>query len=587
MVLTEKQIIDLNRVCKQLSMDKLSAYASNGTITMEVLEKLTNLPPDRKAALKAIINKPKPNEREQKEWADMVPSLPNKDEALLEQLKSYIANWESSLPLGNHVEEARKLKDEIVSLQEAKEWEAVDKTDISCLIEYLNGHPDTSHKDEIDDLLWNHVQTIPDPQNQKNAAKAIIRLIPSSKHLADLNTLIASLSPVIIPPVDTTPLPAEIRSLSIIMLWQWLKDNARSEHYDKAYERFLELKAKEFQTMRDELSTYSGDRVFVLLEEGIITEAELFNQELATPQSLKILKEREEILKTLPEVNTEIKKCKAVCAENSTDVFLFGIPSTGKTCILMGLIGSPNININTVRAGGPYACVLGQFLDAGLTIGQTPKDFVATIQADIRDNDKKYSLNLIEMAGEDFAFKIADNPDGIVSFEDMGAGVTDLLLNKNKKAFFIIVDPTAQRVAFNYLSKETDEKGNVRTYLIRRTVDQKIILKRLVDLLSLPENKKILKNVKSINVIVTKADLLGRGQEREEEATRRFVENYKSIMNSLIMLCTENKINLRMNLSPMLLTFSLGKFYVGGVYQYDPTDANNLIVALKYFIKDE
>ena len=247
----------------------------------------------------------------------------------------------------------------------------------------------------------------------------------------------------------------------------------------------------------------------------------------------------------------------------------------------MGLIGSPNININTVRAGGPYACVLEQFLDAGLTIGQTPKDFVATIEASIQDGKDKHLLNLVEMAGEDFAFKIADNEEGVVSFEDIGVGATKLLCNENKKSFFIIVDPTAKRIAFNHLVNKTDAEGNVRTYLVRKNVNQKIILKRLVDLLAQPENKKILKNVDSINIVITKADLLGDGQEREDEAYRRFLDQYKNIINPIVDLCRENNININTNGNPMLYTFSLGHFYLGGVFQYDPADANKLIEVLK------
>ena len=128
---------------------------------------------------------------------------------------------------------------------------------------------------------------------------------------------------------------------------------------------------------------------------------------------------------------------------------------------------------------------------------------------------------------------------------------------------------------------ETDKEGNVRTFLVRKNVNQKIILKRLVDLLAQPENKKILKNVDSISIVITKADLLGNGQERDEEAYRRFMDQHQNIISPLVDLCRENGINASTNGQPMLYTFSLGRFYVGGVYQYDPTDANKLIEVLK------
>ena len=176
-----------------------------------------------------------------------------------------------------------------------------------------------------------------------------------------------------------------------------------------------------------------------------MTDEQLADVEVVEAKNLERIKNE------LPDINAEIAKCRKVCADGHTDVFLFGIPSTGKTCILMGLIGCTTIDVDTVRAGGPYSSALDQYLKAGLTIGQTPKDFVATIEAEIMEGTKKHMLNLVEMSGEDFAFKIADNENGKISFEDMGNGATQLLCNNNRKVFFIIVDPTARIVAFNHL----------------------------------------------------------------------------------------------------------------------------------------
>ena len=617
MVLTPQQINELNKVANKLPLQRLISYAKDGTITEAVLAQLTTMNSERRSQLLAIINAPKPNPAEQKEWTAIASRLAQKDDALLFSLNTYVSHWEGTMPLGNHVDEAKVVIKEINELKEIKEWEELDKNNAESLGNYLRKHQETSHLPEIDNYLWATVESKTDEMQKKNAARFYLMLLPKGMYEQEAKN-------VIVPPASgangtdsnaggtdsntngidsntnsldsnangtvsngngpvgsNSPIPPSIRSLDLVDTWDWMAANPYDANYDYAYQHFLELKENELLTMREELSAYSPDRVFYLLEKGIFSEGELLNARLATPESLKILRERDEIIESLPDINVEIAKCRKECAEDHTDVFLFGIPSTGKTCILMGLIGSPNININTVRAGGPYACVLEQFLDAGLTIGQTPKDFVATIEASIQDGKNRHLLNLVEMAGEDFAFKIADNENGVVSFEDIGAGATQLLCNSNKKSFFIIVDPTAKRVAFNHLVNETDAEGNVRTYLVRKNVNQKIILKRLVDLLAQPENKKIMKNVDSISIVISKADLLGSGQEREEEAYRRFMEQHKNIITPLVELCRENGINATTNGQPMLYTFSLGRFYVGGVYQYDATDADKLIEVLK------
>ena len=597
MVLSQKQIDDLNKVSNKLPLQRLINYAKDGTITEAVLSQLSEMSAERRAQLLAIIKAPKPDAQEQQEWSAIMPRLKQKDEALKQLLDSYVSHWEASMPLGNHVDEAKKVIAEIDSLLEDNAWDELDKNDSDALAAYLRKYPATSHKAEIDNYLWATVEAKEGEADRKPAARLYLQLFPEGMYQQEARSIITPGGGV--PPGGggSTPggdnvhvgggsvaagiIPPAISQLKLVETWDWMAANPYDANYDAASRHFANLKQKELQTMREQLSAYSPDQVFYLIEKGIFTKEELIAEGLATAESLKILEERDDIIDSLPDINLEIAKCRKECAEDHTDVFLFGIPSTGKTCILMGLIGSPNMNINTVRAGGPYACVLEQFLDAGLTIGQTPKDFVATIEAEIQDGKDKHLINLVEMAGEDFAFKIADNEEGVISFEDMGAGATKLLCNNNRKSFFIIVDPTAKRVAFNHLVNETDAEGNVRTFLVRRNVNQKIILHRLVDLLAQPENKKILKNVDSISIVISKADLLGSGQEREDEAYNRFMDQHKNIIGPLVNLCRENGINANTNGQPMLYTFSLGRFYVGGVYQYDPTDANKLIEVLK------
>ena len=60
MALTTKQIEELNKVINRLSLDRLKGYASDGTITREVLDQLTNISPERYAQLLAVIDSAPP-----------------------------------------------------------------------------------------------------------------------------------------------------------------------------------------------------------------------------------------------------------------------------------------------------------------------------------------------------------------------------------------------------------------------------------------------------------------------------------------------------------------------------------------------
>ena len=103
----------------------------------------------------------------------------------------------------------------------------------------------------------------------------------------------------------------------------------------------------------------------------------------------------------------------------------------------------------------------------------------------------------------------------------------------------------------------------------------------MVDLLCLPENAHILDKVDFIHIIVTKADVYGDGADREEKAMERFMQHHRNIVQPLTDLCLKHGINVATKGVPKLYTFSLGSFYVGGIYKYNPVDADKLVGVLK------
>ena len=121
MVLTQKQIDDLNKVANKLPLQRLINYAKDGTITEAVLNQLTTMNSERRSQLLAVINEPKPDTNEQQEWSSIAPHLSQKDDMLLSMLNDYISHWKDSMPLGNHVDEARMAISEINELKELQE----------------------------------------------------------------------------------------------------------------------------------------------------------------------------------------------------------------------------------------------------------------------------------------------------------------------------------------------------------------------------------------------------------------------------------------------------------------------------------
>lgn len=193
------------------------------------------------------------------------------------------------------------------------------------------------------------------------------------------------------------------------------------------------------------------------------------------------------------------------------------------------------------------------------------------------------------MAGEAFAEKIAANPDNKVSFEDMGIGATKLLSSSNDKVFFIIVDPTVEVVNMKRRVERTDPDGDTYYDISNVRVSQKSTLKKLVDLFTLEENKKIMERVKAIHFIVTKSDMLDDEGDRGTVAKARMKEKYVQPLNTLKKICKESKyaINARSGYLPKLYTFSLGQFYLGGVYDYDSSDADKILNVIRNITKGQ
>ena len=546
---------------------KLLEYVEKGQATFP--DDFTYVDDEKKAYVEQTLNS-RPNPQEVDDWAAVIATP---DAQAVNALINYMNRWSAIQPPQNHLEEAQQRLDEINSAREAADWGQVDAFNVDSLLGYLQKYPRSVHRSEIDDAVWG---LLSNPVTMAGIAR-YLAAFPAGNHMAEAQKTQSEYAGW-----QTVKANRDLPTLV-----EYIRNNPQSPFINEANFLLQELKDQEIQNMRQMSSKYPSDRLIYFIEQNIFTENELIASGIVTQDSLVILRNLADVQAGLPDVMTEAQRCQKICSEGRTDVFLFGIPSTGKSCILMGLIGSPQIDVNYVRSGGPYAGALRQYLDAGCLIGQTPADFVATLEAEIPGKNINYHLNLVEMAGEDFAFKLAQNPDGHVSFRDMGAGAPQLLANGNRKAFFLIVDPTARTVTFNHIVEYVDPQGNRQSSIVLANVNQRITLKCMVDLFNDPENEEIMKRVDSIHVIVSKADMLGRPDERDQKAYDLFMSQYKTILAPLIRVCKKYDINRATNGCPKLYTFSLGDFYAGGIYQYDEIDSNKLVEVIRGNVSGE
>jgi hypothetical protein len=580
MALTELQRKQLIEKINNLPLKTILNYFLSGDITFSDVPELS---PERKAYIEEQINN-MPNPTEQSEWNEIKSMIQNSyadiahKEFILQKLTEYIGHWDSSRPNGNHVDEARNQYNivlgeikELTASVEDNDWKMVDHFSKISLIDHLNKYPQSTHKSEIDNEVWNLTN-----KESEQDIKDYITLFPNGNNSTEAYNLHNSI--IVWNDVKN--------SEDIFTVNNYLKSNPNSPYMFQCQTLLISLKQRELNTMRERPNEYEAQRLLNIINEGIFSENELINSRVITKSVLDTIKHAN-ILTDLPDIRQAISSSSAECKDGYTDVYFFGVPSTGKTCVLMGLSRSDSLHINLAAGGGDYASALQQYTDMGVTVPRTPGTFVTTLEATISgraNNGVDHKINLVEMSGEEFAFGIANNPEHIFTFEDMGSGATELLRNDNRKVFFLIIDPTANVVRINreVVDGYDEQTGAPITHLEYCVVNQRTLIQKMVNIFENEGNAEIMKKVDSIHIIMTKSDTLGNPVVREDRAYEIFQDKFGHyILEPLMEMCKEYNINAHTQFRPKLYTFSLGTFYIGGLYEYEQTDSNRLVKAIR------
>ena len=402
MALTSLQRKKLTSDCNKININTLMTYIQSGDIS---LEDLPNLSDERRREIEKRLNE-MPNPIEQKEWADIRILLDRQEysQSLLDMISSYIRRWEGSRPSGNHVDEAnqcyflveRKLQEITTGIEQA-DWEAVNVFSIDSLLAHLAKYPSTSHKDEIDEAVWGLTD-----KNQVVDIQKYLEVFPSGKFVGEADDAIWGVADKnqvadIQRYLDIFPngkFAADARAMlngivdwenvkntgDIFMVNDYIRNHPDSPFIPQARIELMKQKQSEISMMRDEPNKYEDTRLLKLIDEKIVSRDELIRAGVMTENVWDTLTGGDY---DLPDINEAITSSVPECKDGFTDVYFFGIPSTGKTCVLMGLSRSSSLNINLAHGGGDYAAALQQYTDVGKTVPRTPGTFVTTLEATI------------------------------------------------------------------------------------------------------------------------------------------------------------------------------------------------------------
>lgn len=480
---------------------------------------------------------------------------------LARRIASFVNQYASSEPMKERVAEMKQILVNLTAAVEEDDWNAVDLNSVHALLMHRRRYPATVHEMEIDRKVWALID-----KSRASDVRRYMAEFPSGIHRVECDPLLEAQE--LWTGVSTDP--------DLVTLRDYIEEEIASPFQDDARALFDSLKVSEVDMMRDNPGKYKADTLKLYLKNDIFSEDELVDAGVVTPNVLKMLNNppRLEDIEQKPTDNIEVER-------GATDIFLFGIPSSGKTCVLTGLLGAKEFYYDNSTLGGDYADQLKTYRDFGKAPGRTYGNFVTRITGKIRPLDPEmpvFPINLIEMSGEEFAMDIAYNAAKTNDFESMGTGATRLLTGGNQKVIFIVIDPSASGL-IRLATQRPD--GTTET----RTVKQDIVINKIVNMLA--KNPSVLKRTNAIHFIMTKADTIGDSDTREEVAVERIKALYGQAILTLKELAQKYSFNVTTDYKPFLFTFSLGRFYVGDFYEYDSSDADKIMNALKSMVQGE
>lgn len=442
---------------------------------------------------------------------------------------------------------------------EQKDWDGLDAKDYEAQLDFKRKYPQSEHMDQLDDMMWQHAIV----RLSVSSLNRYLNDWPAGRHTVDAKRVID----------DFSEWERVMRSKDLFEVSDFRSTHLGLPFVDALY---YKLRDEELAKMKENPTYYDKDELEQLLNAGIFTKWELIDEGIMTEDSWKKMYYDLTLLSNICDLMIENPNVQT--AQDSTDVFFFGMPGAGgKTCLLMSLAGNNGKGyfMKTTDNAGKYAAGLSQYYKEGQLPDRTFGRYWAAIETVIQTENSNHKVNFVEMSGEEF-IHISDNPE--VSFENIGTSVCKLLRNDNRKIFFLHFDPTLEKIKLDAIEPMYDGNGEIIDERIKtKYVYGETVLSMFLSKLLAPENAQTMRHVDAIHILVPKADILGERPQREEKAKMIIEQRYQTLREGIWHCCKHYKIRNE----PEIIPFSIGTFYIGRVFEPDPTDTLSLIDVIK------
>lgn len=435
--------------------------------------------------------------------------------------------------------QARALKAQIereqadASAQKSAEsaWKALDKNDIDALNDFVTNNPDSVHAAE--------------------ATQRIKDLLLDSIMDYDIDTLIDKIKQIL----NEAGTSASYKN-----------DNIANEIKSYIKKRYA-TKAQFLDKLREDCNLLNASAVKHLIDEHIITIADLSGIGIGK-QFIKAM------LTGLQTDSYTYTRSLDRIHKQSTEVYFWGIPSSGKSCALgaiLSVAGSGKVakvmDADTASQGYGYMTYLTSHFpqngEVGTLLGGTPIDAFYEMGFDLTDeSNRTHPITCIDMAGELMRCMYKSNANMPLSDTDLNMldTMTKVLIDNrstNRKIHFFVIEYGGEDRIFDGYHQDVYLNGALS--YIKDTG----IFKKETD---------------AIFIMVTKVDKM---KHVTRDAITQYVkDNYEGFYNGLNKICEDNEINGK---KVEIVAFSLGKVCFQSYCKFDTKPAENVVdIMLKH-----
>lgn len=517
------------RGCKSIPIKSLVNYIRQGKVTLPELIG-AGLPDEKIQEVKDLMA-----EEDEASWTKA------KGENTLEAYRLYV----SSYPEGNHVADAN----ETIDFQDDFRWKSIRQniSEVSLNL-YMTDFPDGKHVEECTDLL-NDLPWIKTQEINTIAAYEEYRRNNPGKHSAEIVNIINDLN-------DDNDWENACLMASTDAYKRYLEQHPNGKH---AYEAQSKIQASAghdifIEELMDDPNSHDAREIQIKVGNNVISWEDIssvFGEE--KKDAIKAFK----LPSPLPEKNPPAK-----LQGNSTEVYFWGTPSSGKTCALGSIISnaqSMGILEKLDCSGYDYMTRLSNIFDKRGFCTFPDSTSVENIQEMIlklRDKkSKQHKLTLIDLAGELFRSAFFKQ-NGLFLSQDK-ADTLDIALNylkdsRNEKIHFFVVEYGAHDNEWEGL-KMVNYLDNMISFLKKENIFKKSTV--------------------GVYVLVTKCDKIKCAKEDRPKMAYEYVSTeMPSFWNNLESTCKKASVG-----DLKILSFSVGDVFAKNLCRFEGADTIKVI----------